>query len=148
MIRTRTLNWPRRSPCLIRLVLPKYPRCRHVRVERRTFVLSSFPDTLLGHFAIASATSSLLTSAMQYPNYSQSPPSGHNMSSAQPAPIRQQIIDSLFSKIGPDGQREETLITHLKVSEDGGPDTVVGPTDIDGRKTRYLLLAGECFSSA
>lgn len=80
---------------------------------------------------------------MQYPNHSQSPPSGQNMAASQPISTRQQIIDSLFSKIGPDGQREETLITHLKVWEDGAPDMVVGPTDIDGRKIRYLLLAGE-----
>ncbi|GHJ89203.1 hypothetical protein NliqN6_5605 [Naganishia liquefaciens] len=78
---------------------------------------------------------------MEYPTYSQSPPSGQTMASAQPISTRQQIIDSLFSKITPDGQREETLITHLKVWEDGAPDTAVGPTDIDGRKTRYLLLA-------
>ena len=81
---------------------------------------------------------------MEYPTYSQSPPSGQTMASAQPISTRQQIIDSLFSKITPDGQREETLITHLKVWEDGAPDTAVGPTDIDGRKTRYLLLAGKC----
>jgi hypothetical protein len=69
------------------------------------------------------------------------------MSSSQPAPIRQQIIDSLFSKIAPDGQREETLITHLKVWEDGGPEAAMAPTDTDGKKVRYLLLAGECLSS-
>ena len=80
---------------------------------------------------------------MQYPNYSQSPPSGQDMAASHLTSTRQQIIDSLFSKITPDGKREETLITHLKVWEDGAPDMAVGRTDIDGRKTRYLLLAGE-----
>jgi hypothetical protein len=60
----------------------------------------------------------------------------------QSIPVRQQIIESLFNKIGPDGQREETLIAHLKVWEDATPGTMVGPTDMDGRKQRYLMLAG------
>ncbi|ORX34673.1 exocyst complex component Sec3-domain-containing protein [Kockovaella imperatae] len=45
---------------------------------------------------------------------------------------RQHIISSLFSKRGPDGSPEETLITYVKVfEEDEG----------SGSKTRYLMLA-------
>lgn len=60
----------------------------------------------------------------------------------QTVPVRQQIVDSLFNKLGPDGQREETLITYIKVWEDSVPGMAIGPTDTEGRKSRYLLLAG------
>jgi hypothetical protein len=64
------------------------------------------------------------------------------MPQAQTVPVRQQIVDSLFNKLGSDGQREETLITFIKVWEDSVPGIAIGPTDIEGRKSRYLLLAG------
>lgn len=76
----------------------------------------------------------------------QQQPSAQSMPQTQPAPVRQQIIDSLFSKVGADGQREETMITYLKVWEDSVPGMAIGPTDTEGRKNRYLLLAGKCES--
>lgn len=66
-------------------------------------------------------------------------PSQHD---PQPQTVRQQIVDSLFNKVGPDGQREETLITYLKVWEDSAPGAAIGPKDTEGVKNRYLMLAG------
>lgn len=72
----------------------------------------------------------------------QQPPASQHNPQPQAVPLRQQIVDSLFNKVGPDGQREETLITYLKVWEDSVPGVAIGPTDTEGRKNRYLLLAG------
>lgn len=69
----------------------------------------------------------------------------------QAAQTRSQIIQSLFSRRGPDGALEETYIAHLKVWEDAPDDGTGGrPSgggksveDVAGKKARYLMLAGE-----
>lgn len=57
---------------------------------------------------------------------------------------KQQIVTSLFSKRSPDGSLEETYIAHLKIWEDVPQDarSGVGNNYDDGRKARYLMLAG------
>lgn len=69
----------------------------------------------------------------------------------QASQTRQQIIQSLFSRRGPDGSLEETYIAHLKVWEDAPDDAARPPgggggksiEDVAGKKARYLMLAGE-----
>jgi exocyst complex component 1 len=54
---------------------------------------------------------------------------------ADPSPVRQRIISSVFSKRNAAGVLEESYVAHVKIWEDGGPDG-------DGKKPRYILLSG------
>ncbi len=56
---------------------------------------------------------------------------------------RQQIIDSLFNRRGPDGVLDETYIAHLKIWEDSPPGDPQLNAEGGGRKSRYLMLAGK-----
>jgi hypothetical protein len=121
-----------------------HPRCRHVRVERCTWCWlpsvsrhTRTPIQIVGDvFAldVRHAVPQLLAIPAVRPE--------HVVLATGTDPTADHRL-----KIAPDGQREETLITHLKVWEDGGPEAAMAPTDTDGKKVRYLLLAGECLSS-
>jgi hypothetical protein len=52
---------------------------------------------------------------------------------------QQQIIQSLFSHRGPDGQLDETYIAHLKTWEDAQAGS--GQQDQGAKKARYLMLS-------
>jgi hypothetical protein len=58
---------------------------------------------------------------------------------------RHHIVQSLFSKTDEQGTVEETLISYVKVYEDEGASN--GQPGGGEPKTRYLMLAGESFSS-
>lgn len=56
---------------------------------------------------------------------------------------RQQIINSLFNRRAEDGVLDETYIAHLKIWEDSPPGEVPVNAEDAGRKSRYLMLAGQ-----
>ncbi len=63
-------------------------------------------------------------------------------SRASAGDTRSQIISSLFNRRSDDGVLDETYIAHLKIWEDG-PAGQGNQAEDGGRKSRYLLLAGE-----